>query len=172
MIKITATKSKVIFNAKQMALVSLIGLLATGCASNNLVKNESDLVSIRSTYQEPKDVLSIISQESQEALNAQKRLVAYREADNSRLALNSRIIERDQILVDYVGKPQPLISSIAIKYGYRFVENGNKIELPTVNFTNEYKTAETVLVDLSAKIDPMASIAINKQDKIITLLYR
>lgn len=143
----------------------------SGCASNSLVNKESDLISIRSSYQEPKGVLSIISQESQEALTAQKRLVAYRDADNQRIALNARVIETDQVLVDYIGKPQPLISSIAIQYGYRFVENGVRTDLPTVNFTNLYQTPEATLIDLSAKIMPMASIAINKQDKIITLVY-
>lgn len=128
-------------------------------------------MNIRSTYEQPKGVLSIISQESQEALNAQKRLVAFREADNQRLALNARMIETDQVVVDWIGKPQPLISSIAIQYGYRFVENGVRTELPTVNFTNVYQTPEATLIDLSAKIMPMASIAINKQDKIITLVY-
>ncbi|MBO6224487.1 MAG: hypothetical protein J6N72_03390 [Psychrobacter sp.] len=153
------------------AMVAAVLSVTTGCASNSLINKESDLINIRSSYQQPKDVLSIISQESQEALNAQKRLVAYREAENQRLALNARLIETDQVLVDYVGKPQPLISSIAIQYGYRFVENGVRTDLPTVNFTNLYQTPEQTLIDLSAKIIPMASIAINKQDKIITLVY-
>lgn len=158
---------------KLLKTAMVVGALSvmTGCASNSLVNKESDLISIRSSYQEPKGVLAIISQESQEALNAQKRLVAYRDADNQRLALNARVIETDQVLVDYIGKPQPLISSIAIQYGYRFVENGVRTDLPTVNFTNLYQTPEATLIDLSAKIMPMASIAINKQDKIITLVY-
>lgn len=160
-------------NMKLLKTAMVVGALSvmTGCASNSLVNKESDLISIRSSYQEPKGVLAIISQESQEALNAQKRLVAYRDADNQRLALNARVIETDQVLVDYIGKPQPLISSIAIQYGYRFVENGVRTDLPTVNFTNLYQTPEATLIDLSAKIMPMASIAINKQDKIITLVY-
>lgn len=156
--------------SKSLIAISLVSVLS-GCASNSLVNKESDLISIRSTYEQPKGVLSIISQESQEALNAQKRLVAFREADNQRLALNARMIETDQVVVDWIGKPQPLISSIAIQYGYRFVENGVRTELPTVNFTNVYQTPEATLIDLSAKIMPMASIAINKQDKIITLVY-
>lgn len=165
--------SKASKSALFLAVVSGM-VLSSGCAtsSNSLIKKESDLVSIRSTYQQPKDVLSIISQESQEALNAQKALVAYREANNRKLALNSRVIETDQIVIDYVGKPQPLIASIAIEYGYRFVENGMRTELPTVNFTNQYVTPESALIDLAARIDPLASIAINKQDKIITLVYQ
>lgn len=160
-------------NMKLLKTAMVVGALSvmTGCASNSLVNKESDLISIRSSYQEPKGVLAIISQESQEALNAQKRLVAYRDADNQRLALNARVIETDQVLVDYIGKPQPLISSIAIQYGYRFVENGVRTDLPTVNFTNLYQTPEATLIDSSAKIMPMASIAINKQDEIITLVY-
>lgn len=155
---------------KSVIALSVVSALS-GCASNSLINKESDLISIRTTYEQPKGVLSIISQESQEALNAQKRLVAFRDADNKRLALNARMIETDEVVVDWIGKPQPLISSIAIQYGYRFVENGVRTELPTVNFTNVYQTPEATLIDLSAKIMPMASIAINKQDKIITLVY-
>lgn len=160
-------------NAKLLKfLVAAIGLSAlSGCATNSLIGNESDLISVRSQYEQPKDVLAIISEESQEALMAQKRLVAFREADNRRLALNSRLIETDMVAVDYIGKPQPVISSIAIEYGYRFVEVGVRTDLPTVNFTNVYQTPEATLNDLSAKIMPMASIAINKKDKIITLVY-
>lgn len=158
---------------KLLKLALAVGVISTitGCSSNSLISKESDLASVRSTYAQPKGVLSIISQESQEALNAQKRLVAYRDADNQRLALNARMIETDQVLVDYIGKPQPLISSIAVQYGYRFVENGVRTDLPTVNFTNVYQTPESTLIDLSAKIMPMATIAINKQDKIISLVY-
>ncbi len=158
---------------KLLKVAMAVGVISTlsACSSNSLIKKESDLISVRSSYQQPKDVLAIISQESQEALNAQKRLVAFRESDNRRLAINSRKIETDQVLVDYIGKPQPIISSIAIEYGYRFVEVGVRRELPTVNFSNLYITPEMTLIDLSAKIMPMASIAINKDDKIITLVY-
>ncbi len=155
---------------KMAVAVAMLSTL-TACTSNSLIKKESDLITARASYNQPKDVLAIISQESQEALNAQKRLVAFRQADNKKLAINSRQIESDELLVDYIGKPQPLISSIAIEYGYRFVEVGVRQELPTVNFTNLYITPEMTLVDLSAKISPMASIAINKDDKIITLVY-
>lgn len=155
---------------KALVLTSGLSVLS-GCASNSLIGKESELLSIRSTYEQPKSVLSIISQESQEALTSQKRLLAFREADNKRLALNARLIETDKVMVDYIGKPQPVISSIAIEYGYRFVEMGVRKDLPTVNFTNVYQTPEVILNNLAAKIAPMASIAINKQDKIITLVY-
>lgn len=155
----------------KLAIGAVVLSTMAGCASNSLIGKESDLISHRASYEQPMSVLAIISQESQEALNAQKRLVAFRQADNKKLAIVNRDLETDEILVDYIGKPPQLISSIAIEYGYRFVEVGVRSQLPTVNFTNQYSTPEDILIDLSAKVSPMAAIAINKNDKIITLVY-
>lgn len=102
---------------------------------------------------------------------AQQVLTKYQQVKNSTLDVRQKNFETDKIVIDYIGKPRALLSSIAIKYGYRFIEVGQIKDLPTVNFTKIYTTPEDLLINLNAKLGDSASIAINKQDKIITLVY-
>ena len=115
--------------------------------------------------------LEIISQESQKALQAQQILTKYKQNMNQTLDYRQRSFETDKIVVDYIGKPRNVISSIAIKYGYRFVEVGQPRDLPIVNFTQVYSTPEQLLINLNAQLGDQADLAINKNEKIITLVY-
>lgn len=115
--------------------------------------------------------LEIISQESQKALQAQQILTKYKQAQNQTLDFRQKSFETDKIVVDYIGKPRNVISSVAIKYGYRFDEVGKIRDLPIANFTQVYTTPEQLLVNLNAQLGNQADIAINKNEKIITLVY-
>lgn len=115
--------------------------------------------------------LEIISQESQKALQAQQILTKYKQAQNQTLDFRQKSFETDKIVVDYIGKPRNVISSVAIKYGYRFDEVGQIRDLPIANFTQVYTTPEQLLVNLNAQLGNQADIAINKNEKIITLVY-
>lgn len=116
--------------------------------------------------------LNIISQESQQAVNAQKRLLAYQQRYNEMLQIQNGNPETDLISVDYVGKPNPLIASIAIKYGYRFLEYGNPNELPTMNFTNFVTTPLGAVKLVDSRLGDSARIAINQQEKTIVMIYK
>lgn len=137
---------------------------AAGCST--FKKNNDTTVDIQ-TY----TPIQIISQESQKALNAQQILTKYKQAQNQTLDMRQKSFETDKILVDFIGNPRNVISSIAIKYGYRFIELGNPTSLPTVNFTQVHSTPEELLINLNAKLSEHASIAINKNEKVITLVY-
>ncbi|MFB6350055.1 hypothetical protein [Moraxella marmotae] len=115
--------------------------------------------------------LDIVAQESQKASNAMQVLTKYRQAQNMTLDQRQANFESDRIVIDYIGKPRQILASMAIKYGYRFIEMGNVRDLPTVNFTKVHGTPEDILINLNAKLVNQASIAINKNDKTITLIY-
>lgn len=145
-----------------LAAVSVVAL--SGCATSLSKTTDTTRLSSYSPVE-------IISQESQKALNAQQVLTKYQQAKNATLEARQASFETDKIVIDYIGKPRSILSSIAIKYGYRFIEVGNVRDLPTVNFTNVYTTPEDLLINLNAKLGTQAKIAINKQEKLITLAY-
>lgn len=141
-------------------------VLTTGCATTNQNHVQGSLL-----LPDTPSTLEIISQESQKALNAQKMLVAYRDQYNNTLDYRQRDFSTAKVKVDYVGKPQALLSSIAIRYGYRFIEYGAERDLPTVNFTNYWNTPENIVVNLNAQLGDQASISVDKDQKVLTLIY-
>lgn len=148
-----------------LAVASAIA--ATGCTSNY----GSSYLSKAGVLPTTPNSLEIVSQESQKALTAQKMLVKYREAYSDSLDYRQRSFTEEKINVDYIGKPQSLLSSIAIRYGYRFLAYGAERDLPTVNFTQYYGTPENIIVNLDAQLGDSANIAIDKPEKVITLIY-
>lgn len=158
---------KLLLNRKALGAIAVIGMMAatTGCASSYSARNVSGALP------DTPNALEIISQESQKALNAQKMLVAYREQYSNTLDYRRKSFTEDKVKVDYIGKPQPLLSSLAIRYGYRFIEYGVERELPTVNFTDYWSTPENIVVNLSAQLNEQAGISVDKQQKVITLIY-
>lgn len=167
-IKVICMKlSNLRLNRKALSSIAVVGIIAatSGCASSYSTKNVSGALP------NTPNALEIISQESQKALNAQKMLVAYREQYNNTLDYRRRSFTEDKVKVDYIGKPQPLLNSLAIRYGYRFLQYGVERELPTVNFTDYWSTPENIVVNLSAQLGDQAGISVDKQQKVITLVY-
>ena len=116
-------------------------------------------------------VLEIISQESQEAMRATQKLTKYREQEFATMDYRQRNFEQDKIMLDYIGKPDAVLSSLAIRYGYRFVEVGVRQGLPTVNFTQYWTTPAQAVVDIDAQIGDSAQLSLDKSQKLITLIY-
>lgn len=148
-----------------LAVASTVAL--TGCTSNYA----SSSLSGKGLLPTTPNSLEIVSQESQKALAAQKMLVKYREAYSDTLDYRQRSFTQDKVVVDYIGKPQSLLSSIAIRYGYRYLAYGGERDLPTVNFTQYYATPENIIVNLDAQLGDSGNIAIDKTEKVITLIY-
>lgn len=118
------------------------------------------------------NALQIVSQESQRALLAQQSLTKYRQTYLDQISYRQADFENDNTMVDYVGKPQAVLASLAIKYGYRFVEVGHTHELPIVNFTKFYGTPEQIIVAVDSQLGDQAKISIDKSQRIITLDYQ
>lgn len=142
-----------------MALAIFATLLMTGCAT----QTKSNLYV--TAEQSP---LMIVSQESQKALNAQRALTKFKQTQNERLLISQADFEKDKILIDYIGKPEPLLSSLAIKYGYRYIELCAVPNYPTINFTNYHTTPNDALVFIDSQLGDLANIRIDKVQKIIS----
>lgn len=145
---------------------------STGLFSKLFKKNEPAPV-----YQLPQvtapSPLEIISQETQKAMNAQMMLTKYRQSYNETLNAHYADFSTDKLRVDYIGKPQGILNSIAIKYGFRFLEQGYKTDnLPTVNFTNYYATPEDIVIAVDSQLQQTANIALDKANKTIVLIYK
>lgn len=148
-----------------------IGLLTAIATTAALMTGCQTAPQTQGVYPASTTVLEIISQESQEAMRATQKLTKYRQQYNETLDYRQRNFETDQILLDYIGKPQSVINSIAVRYGYRFVEVGVKQDLPTMNFTRYETTPEQALVDIDAQLGTSAKLSLDKHQKLITLIY-
>lgn len=146
-------------------IVSAMSLGMVGCASNQ------EIMHTKAVYPSTQSVLEIISIESQKAMNAAQQLSKYQESYNATLDYRQREFDADQIMIDYIGKPNAVLNSIAIRYGFRYIEVGEATSLPTVNFTKYWTTPENAVIDIDAKLGDSAQIAVDKEQKIITLIY-
>lgn len=118
-----------------------------------------------------RSALDIITQNSQEAYIAQQVLTKYRDAQAHIVAINNVDFKNDKIVIDYIGKPQQLLNSIAIKYGYRYLEYGKYSHTPTVNFTQYYTTPYDALVIINSQLQNTASVGVDLNQKMIVLSY-
>ena len=135
----------------------------SGCASTQ--------VQTQGSYPASASVMQIISQESQEAMRATQKLNKYRQQHNQTLDYRHRSFENDVVMIDYIGKPPAVLNSLAIRYGYRFLEVGVRQDLPTVNFTRYENTPEMLVMDIDAQLGDSGQISLDKQQKVITLIY-
>lgn len=159
--------NKLILNSKVFCTAAILGMAAITTACSSGYKNHDISGAIPNTP----SALEIISQESQKALNAQSSLVAYRDQYSNTLDYRRKSFTEDKVKVDYIGKPEPLLSSLAIRYGYRFLQYGAQRDLPTVNYTEYWGTPENIIVNLGAQLDGQAELSVDKQERVITLVY-
>lgn len=122
--------------------------------------------------QPTESVLQIVAQESQKAVLAQQILTKYRQTYLDQISYRQADFENENTMVDYVGKPQAVLASLAIKYGYRFIEVGHTHELPIVNFTKFYGTPEQIVIAVDSQIGDQAKISVDKSQRVITLDYQ
>ena len=156
-------------NMKKLVSVLALGFAVSlsGCATNQTGYSKN----VPIAYTTTESALEIIATESQKAMNAAQQLAKYQDSYNATLDYRQRQFESDQVMIDYIGKPNTVLNSIAIRYGYRYIELGNPQDLPTVNFTNYWTTPNNAVVNIDAKLGNQGSIAVDKKQKVITLIY-
>lgn len=155
-------------SALATALLATVSLGVVGCSTNQASMSHSNGSAILPSTE---GVLEIISVESQKAMNATKQLTKYQESYNATLDYRQRSFDNDKIMIDYIGKPNAVLNSIAIRYGFRYIEVGEAISLPTINFTKYWTTPSDAIIDIDAKLGNSASLAVDKDQKVITLIY-
>ena len=106
------------------------------------------------------------------AVQAQQELAAVTEEGRATTARKQVALETDTVDLDYVGKPQPLLESIAYRYGYRYVEAGKRADLAFVNVRVARQPVQELLRNISYQIDAGADVVLDKDAKIIRLVYK
>jgi defect in organelle trafficking protein DotD len=112
-------------------------------------------------------------QQSNEAVDAQQQymmLVAdnREQKQDKQNSLNTDTID----IVGYIGKPTTLLKAIANKYGYDYNEVGAIKNLPTINLDIKKQTPIEVLTNISYQVDKYADLVLDKDNKVIRLIYR
>ncbi len=106
------------------------------------------------------------------AVQAQQQLAAVTEEGRAAVARKQGALDTDTVDLDYVGKPQPLLESIAYRYGYRYVEAGKRADLAFVNVKVSRQPVQELLRNISYQIDGGADVVLDKDAKIIRLVYK
>jgi defect-in-organelle-trafficking protein DotD len=106
------------------------------------------------------------------AVQAQRELAAATVEGKEMTLRKQSTLDQDEVDIDYVGMPQPLLESIAYRYGYKYIETGKRIELNVVNLRVQHKKVLEVIRDISYQIDGVADVVLDKDAKIVRLVYK
>jgi defect-in-organelle-trafficking protein DotD len=152
-----------IMNKATLALTALAALLG-GCAST---ATPSDPSKDSEAY-----LLQVIHDKAVLAVNAQRELAAVAYADKELLAKRQNQIDTERIDVNYLGKPGPLLQSLALRYGYEFVQTGKPVELNPVNVNVRGFQVLEILRDVGYQVDAQADVVLDKNNKAIRLVFK
>ncbi|MDB6014784.1 MAG: putative lipoprotein [Gammaproteobacteria bacterium] len=114
----------------------------------------------------------IITEKVDEAVQAQRELAAATKEGQAALVRKQAALTVDEVDVDYIGQPQPLLEAIAYRYGYRYVESGKRTELATVNLRVRKERVPDLLQDLARQIAGGADVVVDHNTKVLRLLYK
>lgn len=114
----------------------------------------------------------IITEKVDQAVQAQRDLAAATQEGQTSLARKQAALSVDEVDVDYIGLPQPLLEAIAVRYGYRYVESGKRAELATVNLRVRKARVPEVLQDVARQVADGAEVVIDENAKVLRLLYK
>lgn len=113
----------------------------------------------------------VIIEKVDAVVQAQRDLAAATAEGKQMVARRQANLDGDEVDIDYIGKPQQLLEAIAYRYGYRYAEAGKRAELRTVNLRVQKERVLEVLRDVSLQIDGVADVVVDKDAKIIRLVY-
>lgn len=138
------------------------GLLVTGCASNPATKE---------TKADSVQVSRLIAEKVAVAADAQRQYVDLVRDDKVVLARRQTAIDTDAVDVDFIGKPQDLLQTMAFRYGYRYVESGRRSELRTINVRVTRTAPIEVLRNVGYQLRTAADVELDKNTKTLRLIY-
>lgn len=150
-------------NSRVNAITALVmtGLLA-GCATTAQPTTE-DTEAFASR---------IIADKVAIAVSSQHNYIAALNADRAKAASRQAAIDTDQVDIDFIGKPQELLQTLAKRYGYRYVESGKRVDLKPVNVWVRKATPFNVLRDIDVQIQQGANVVLDKSTGTLRLVYK
>ena len=141
----------------------LVGLLLAGCATT-----PSHPLPPASG---PGYISNLMASEVTQAVQAQQAFEQVL-AENARtLTLKQKAIDTDQVDIDYIGKPQDILQTVAYRYGYGYVETGKRQDLRIVNVRLNKVSPVNVLRSISYQISYGAKVILDKKTKELRLVY-
>jgi hypothetical protein len=116
--------------------------------------------------------LGVLSKAAQDAVAEQQTYALTQRQYLDNLAITNSNINKDVLVVDFVGDSQTLLQSVAYRFGYRFIEAGNIRQLPIVNFHKRKMTGADLVKDTALQLGNAATVDFDSQSKTITLIHR
>lgn len=141
----------------------LLALAQFGCAS----KPTGDVSADTEAY-----ARQVILEKVDAAVQAQRDLAATTAEGQQQIMRRQAALDVDEVDIDYLGKPQPLLEAIAYRYGYKYVETGKRTDLTTVNIRVVKRAVLEVLRDVAYQVDAGADVVVDKDAKILRLVYK
>lgn len=154
----------VVAKASPVVLVAMIGALLSGCANQSVATSEADAAQAR--------VRKLIADKAEVAVQAQRDLAAAKQEAKDQAVRKQATLDEDEVDIDYVGMPQPLLQSIAYRYGYKYLEMGKRGDLKVVNLRVTRAHVVDVLRDVGLQVDSGADVVLDKDAKVIRLIYK
>lgn len=153
-------KSPTFLKTAVPVLILLLGL--TGCATTpEPVEEDTEAFASK-----------VISEKVGVAATAQRDYVALVNDDQEVKLKKQAAMASDLVNIDYIGKPQELLQTIAVRYGYRYIESGKWADLRTINIRVQKTSPIEVLRNIGYQIDAYADVVLEKNTKIIRLTYK
>lgn len=114
----------------------------------------------------------IVVEKVDAAVQALRELAATSQEGRDMVLRKQAALDSDEVDIDYSGKPQPLIESIAHRYGYKYIETGKRTDLRAINVRVTRAHVIEVLRDVGLQIDSGADLVLDKDAKVIRLIYK
>lgn len=141
----------------------LVSLLLAGCATT--ASHPLPPVS------GPEYVSNLMASEVTQAVQAQQAFEQVLAENGRTLSLKQKAIDTDQVDIDYIGKPQDILQTVAYRYGYGYVETGKRQDLRIVNVRLNKVSPINVLRSISYQISYGAKVILDKKTKELRLVY-
>jgi defect-in-organelle-trafficking protein DotD len=154
--------SYMLINMRFTAAAAVVVLL-TGCAATPAVVVTPDSEA---------HARQIVVEKVDAAVQALRELAATTQEGREMVLRKQAALDSDEVDIDYAGKPQPLLESIAHRYGYKYIETGKRTELKTINLRVSRARVIEVLRDVGLQIDSGADVVLDKDTKVVRLIYK
>lgn len=141
----------------------LVLAMFVGCAS----KPPAEVTTDSEAY-----ARKIILEKVDAAISAQRDLAATTAEGQQQILRRQATLDADEVDIDYLGKPQALLESLAYRYGYKYIETGKRTDLKTVNIRVVKRGVLEVLRDVGYQIDGGADVVLDKDAKTVRLIYK
>jgi defect in organelle trafficking protein DotD len=154
---------KVVLNRRAAIAPLMLALMMSGCA----LQPDKQVTPDSEAY-----ARQLILERVDAAVQAQRELAASTVEGRQQVLRRQAALDADEVDIDYLGKPQPLLEAVAYRYGYRYVETGKRDDLKTINIRVTKRLIVDVLRDVGYQIDAGADVVLDKDAKILRLIYK